>query len=80
MKYLIENLVRDALAALPAELRPAGAGAPTPANVGSRGSAQRGFSAVRWGVAGNIVMAWILTIPASAGMAALAWWLGRWVI
>jgi PiT family inorganic phosphate transporter len=26
----------------------------------------RGFSAVRWGVAGNIVLAWILTLPASA--------------
>ncbi len=31
------------------------------------------FSAVRWGVAGNIVIAWILTIPASALMAAGAW-------
>ena len=36
----------------------------------------RGTSAVRWGVAGNIVIAWIVTIPASAGIAALAWWLG----
>ncbi len=34
-------------------------------------------SAVRWGVAGNIVWAWILTIPCSALIAALAWWLGR---
>ncbi|MEO7760414.1 MAG: inorganic phosphate transporter [Casimicrobiaceae bacterium] len=33
------------------------------------------FSAVRWGVAGNIVWAWILTIPASAFVAAVAWWL-----
>jgi len=33
--------------------------------------------AVRWGVAGNVVIAWILTIPASASMAAGAWWLGR---
>jgi PiT family inorganic phosphate transporter len=31
------------------------------------------FSAVRWGVAGNIVAAWILTIPASAAVAAIAW-------
>jgi inorganic phosphate transporter, PiT family len=31
------------------------------------------FSAVRWGVAGDIVVAWILTIPASAAMAWLAW-------
>jgi PiT family inorganic phosphate transporter len=30
-------------------------------------------SAVRWGVAGRIVWAWILTIPAAAGMAALAY-------
>jgi PiT family inorganic phosphate transporter len=40
------------------------------------GAAQR-TSAVRWGVAGNIVVAWIVTIPASAGIAALAWWLGE---
>ena len=39
------------------------------------GAAQRS-SAVRWGVAGNIVIAWIVTIPASAGIAAIAWWLG----
>src|SRR5687768_5642282 len=38
------------------------------------GAAQRS-TAVRWAVAGNIVIAWILTIPASAGIAALAWWL-----
>lgn len=31
-------------------------------------------SAVRWGVAGNIVWAWILTIPASALVAALGYW------
>jgi PiT family inorganic phosphate transporter len=30
------------------------------------------FSAVRWGVAGNIIVAWILTIPASGLAAALA--------
>ena len=35
------------------------------------------FSAVRWGVAGNIVWAWILTIPCSAFIAAIAWFLGR---
>ncbi len=33
--------------------------------------------AVRWGVAGNIVWAWILTIPCSAFVAALAWEIGR---
>jgi len=37
------------------------------------GSTQRA-SAVRWGVAGNIVWAWILTIPASAFVAACAYW------
>ena len=37
------------------------------------GSVQRA-SAVRWGVAGNIVWAWILTIPSSAFVAALAYW------
>lgn len=33
------------------------------------------LSAVRWGVAGSIVWAWILTIPASAVLAAIAWWI-----
>jgi PiT family inorganic phosphate transporter len=32
-----------------------------------------GFSAVRWGVARNIVWAWILTIPASGCVAAIVW-------
>jgi len=36
------------------------------------GSSDR-FSAVRWGVAGNIIVAWVLTIPASAAVAWLAW-------
>jgi PiT family inorganic phosphate transporter len=36
----------------------------------------RKLSAVRWGVAGNIVLAWILTIPCSAFIAGVAWWLG----
>jgi len=36
----------------------------------------RKFSAVRWGLAGTIVWAWILTIPASALMAAIGWWIG----
>jgi PiT family inorganic phosphate transporter len=35
--------------------------------------ATKRLSAVRWGVAGNIVMAWVLTIPASAAVAALVW-------
>ena len=33
--------------------------------------ATRRLSAVRWGIAGNIVMAWVLTIPAAAAVAAL---------
>jgi inorganic phosphate transporter, PiT family len=40
----------------------------------------RGSAAVRWGTAGNIVVAWIVTIPASAGIAALAWWLGGLIL
>ena len=39
--------------------------------------ATKSVSAVRWGVAGNIVWAWIFTIPASAFMAGIAWWAGR---
>jgi PiT family inorganic phosphate transporter len=38
------------------------------------GSTQRA-SAVRWGVAGNIVWAWVLTIPASAFVAAVGYWI-----
>ncbi|HZP11559.1 MAG TPA: anion permease [Nevskiaceae bacterium] len=37
----------------------------------------RTVQAVRWGVAGNIVWAWIFTIPASAFIAAIAWGLAR---
>jgi inorganic phosphate transporter, PiT family len=40
----------------------------------------RTMSAVRWGVAGNIVWAWILTIPASAFVAAIAWWIGTQIL
>jgi PiT family inorganic phosphate transporter len=35
--------------------------------------ATKRLSAVRWGIAGNIVFAWILTLPAAAVMAAVAW-------
>lgn len=38
------------------------------------------MSAVRWGVASNIVWAWILTIPASAFVAAVAWWVGTKIL
>jgi len=40
------------------------------------GSVQRA-SAVRWGLAGTIVWAWVLTIPASALVAALAYWVSN---
>ena len=43
------------------------------AGVGSTQS----VSAVRWGLAGNIVIAWILTIPCSAFIAGLSWWVAR---
>jgi len=39
--------------------------------------AARRASAVRWGVAGNIVIAWFITIPASAAIASLTYWLTR---
>ena len=42
------------------------------------GSATRA-RAVHWGVAGNIVVAWILTIPASALMAAAGWQIGKYL-
>jgi PiT family inorganic phosphate transporter len=37
----------------------------------------RKVSAVRWGVAGDIVWAWIFTIPAAAFIAAVSWFIGR---
>jgi PiT family inorganic phosphate transporter len=40
------------------------------------GAAQN-VSAVRWGIAGDLLWAWILTIPCSAFMAAIAWALAR---
>ncbi len=39
--------------------------------------ATRRLSAVRWGVAGTIIWAWVLTIPASAGIAALMFLIAR---
>ena len=38
------------------------------------GSTRR-FSSVNWGIASNIVWAWIFTIPASAFIAAISWWI-----
>lgn len=37
--------------------------------------ASKRLSAVRWGIAGNMVIAWVLTIPAAAGMAAACFWI-----
>jgi PiT family inorganic phosphate transporter len=37
--------------------------------------AARRLSAVRWGVAGNIVLAWALTLPAAGLVGAATWWL-----
>jgi len=37
--------------------------------------AARRVSAVRWGLAGNIVIAWIVTMPAAALISASVYWL-----
>ena len=34
----------------------------------------RSFSAVRWGVAGRIVWAWVLTVPGAAAISAVTYW------
>ena len=39
--------------------------------------AARRVSAVRWGIARGIVTAWVITLPASALVGALCYWLGR---
>jgi phosphate/sulfate permease len=44
----------------------------TTASIMGVGSTRR-FSAVRWGVAGNIVIAWVVTLPAAGAVAALAY-------
>ena len=41
--------------------------------------ATKRLSAVRWGVAGNIVFAWVLTIPAAAAVAAGMWYPVKWI-
>jgi PiT family inorganic phosphate transporter len=43
------------------------------------GAAQR-KSQVRWGVLGDILLAWFLTVPASAGIAALLFYLIDYLI
>ena len=41
--------------------------------------AVRGVSAVRWGIAGNILAAWLLTLPAAGIMSALLFFPVRWI-
>jgi PiT family inorganic phosphate transporter len=43
------------------------------------GWSERRFSAVRWGVAGRIIWAWIFTIPAAAGVASVSYFILRMV-
>jgi len=43
------------------------------------GAVQR-LSAVRWGIAGRIVWAWVFTIPAAALMAWIALYIMKWLI
>jgi phosphate/sulfate permease len=42
--------------------------------------ATRRLSAVRWGVAGNIVVAWIVTLPAAGAVAAVAYYVSNLVV
>ncbi len=42
--------------------------------------ATRRLSAVRWGVAGNIVVAWVVTLPAAGGVAAVAYYITHFVV
>ncbi len=42
--------------------------------------ATKRLSAVRWSVAGNIAVAWVLTLPAAAGVAAVMYFFFHWAI
>ena len=42
--------------------------------------ATKRLSAVRWGIAGTIVWAWVLTIPCGALISAIFWYLGRFFL
>ena len=49
-------------------------------SIAGAGSAQR-LSQVRWGEVGNILAAWLFTIPATALLGAmLCWLMGRWLV
>jgi PiT family inorganic phosphate transporter len=41
--------------------------------------AARRVSAVRWGLAGNIVIAWVITLPTAAAISAIIYWIANWV-
>ena len=42
--------------------------------------ATKRFSAVRWGVAGNILTAWLLTLPGAGVVAAVCYWIAHVLI
>jgi PiT family inorganic phosphate transporter len=42
--------------------------------------ATKRLSAVRWGVTTNLLWAWLLTIPVSAALAALTYWICSWFV
>ncbi len=65
-----------AASASPSPLR-AQSRTPSPRQLWAAGSTQR-LSAVRWGVAGNIVAAWLLTLPSAGLIAAFAYFLLNW--
>jgi PiT family inorganic phosphate transporter len=44
------------------------------------GVGSTGRQRVRWGLARHIVWAWVITIPAAAAVAAVGWWLGRFLL
>lgn len=67
-------LVGTALAGIPVSTTHTIAGA-----IMGVGSVKR-LSAVRWGIAGKIVWAWVLTIPASAAVGALAYLIVEWFL
>ena len=46
----------------------------------ARGLSTRRVSAVRWGVASQIVWAWVLTIPAAGAIGAATYWLLEMVV
>jgi len=67
------SLIGASLAGIPVSTTHTIAGA-----IAGVGSTTR-VSAVRWGVASRIVWAWLLTLPTTAALAGLFWWLGRQV-